>query len=128
MGTDKEPAAGKEFNAYVDFDNDDIISKDHLEKLKLAFARLQALDLENNEIVPRDQLHELLVQMAEYKEDIVALVNVFRGFAGLFDGKGIMSVVPVITKMMKDKNKMAELSGIVQIIDKYTQKTIENNN
>jgi hypothetical protein len=48
-------------------------------------------------------------------------------FAGLFEGKGVMSVIPVITKMMKDKTKMAELSGIVRVIDKYTSKPAEIN-
>lgn len=76
--------------------------------------------------VPEHQLEQLLAQLDEYKIDIVALVSVFKQFETLFSGKASMvSVIPVVTKLLSNKNAMAELAHIVPIIEKYSQP--ENN-
>lgn len=108
-------------------DKELVIEKAEYEQLLSISEDYKYLDLENNVLVNREQFAQLLAQTAEYKVDILELVNVFQAFAGLFSGGGVMSAVPVITKLMKDKTQMAKLSGVVTVIDKYTVKNSENN-
>jgi hypothetical protein len=77
--------------------------------------------------IPEDQLQQLIQDCQEYKADIITLVSVFNGLQSLFSGKGgLFSIVPVITKLLNDPAKMAELSAIVPVMDKYIQKPTPN--
>lgn len=77
-------------------------------------------------LVNIDQLNALVMQNNELKADVISLINVFASFSGLFSGKGnIMSLVPVITKMLNDKKSMAQIADIVPIIEKYTANTAD---
>lgn len=81
---------------------------------------------ENMVLVNKDQLQALIGQNQELKGDIIALVGVFAGFAGLFTGKAnAMSIIPVITKIVKNKSEMEKLAYIVPIIEKYTVTNVE---
>ena len=72
--------------------------------------------------VPQEQLNELLNQLQEYKNDIVALVSVFHGFAGLFNGKtNALSLTSTIIKMITDPATAQRVQHIFPIIEKYTQ-------
>jgi hypothetical protein len=77
-------------------------------------------------LVSKDQLTELINQNAEYKGDIIALVNVFKGFADLLSGKkNVMSIIPVITKLMSDESQLAKFAHIIPILDKYTENNVK---
>jgi hypothetical protein len=83
---------------------------------------------ENTVTVDARQLDALIKQNAELKADIGALVGVFKGFAGLFSGKGgVMTIIPVITRLISNKSEMEKISHIVPIIDKYTETNIDEN-
>ncbi|RFZ84779.1 hypothetical protein DYU05_04005 [Mucilaginibacter terrenus] len=77
--------------------------------------------------VPANQLQALIEQNAEIKADILILVNVLNGLQGLFSGKAsLMSIVPVITKLINDQRKLKELSAIVPVLEKYIAKPKQN--
>lgn len=77
-------------------------------------------------LVSKDQLTELINQNQEYKSDIIALVNVFKGFADLLSGKkNVMSIIPVITKLMKDESQLEKFAHIIPILDKYTENHVK---
>jgi len=72
------------------------------------------------------QLQQLITENQELKSDVIALVNVFQSFSGLFTGNSnMMSLIPVITKLLSNKSRLDEIANIVPIIEKYTPKTPE---
>ena len=76
-----------------------------------------------NVIISKTDMQAIIDKINEQKEDIIALVSVFSQFSGLFSGNStVMSIVPVIMKLMSDKSAMEKFSAIVPIIDKYTQR------
>ena len=80
-------------------------------------------------VVNAADLQSLIAQLQEYKSDITTLVTVFNGLQSLFSGKGgLMSIVPVITRLLNDKNKMNELAAIVPVMEKYIQAPKPNEN
>jgi hypothetical protein len=74
--------------------------------------------------IPKEQLNQLVDRLKEYEHDILALVNVLGSVTGLFSGKStnIMSLIPVITKILNDPSKLDMFKEIGPILDKYTQK------
>jgi len=104
-----------------------VVERNEYSKVQMFATKYTLLDFENNVLVPRDQFNELVDMITEYKGDIVALVNVFQGFAGLFEGKSTMQTLSTITSLIKSKEKMAGISNIVPIIEKYTTKPAEIN-
>ena len=90
-------------------------------------AKIAEIDFTKYDLVNRDQLNLLIVQVCEYKADIVALVNVFQSFAGLFSGKtGLLGILPVITRLVNDPTTGDKVAHLMPIIEKYTAKTPEN--
>jgi hypothetical protein len=77
--------------------------------------------------VPEDQLQQLIAQNAEYKADIITLVSTFNGLEALFSGggSGLLSIIPVVTKLIKDPERMKQIGAIVPIMNKYKSQPAE---
>lgn len=82
----------------------------------------QGLELDNMVLVDRNSLNALIEQNNVLRKDVIALVNVFKAFAGLFTGKvTVISIVPAITRIINNKTELEKLSLIIPIIEKYTE-------
>ena len=78
-------------------------------------------------LISTDQLDQLSEFIGELKTDIGALVNVFQNFSGLFTGDvGPIKIAAIVGKLLTDKTRMAQISNITSVIEKYTQSP-ENN-
>lgn len=77
--------------------------------------------LENQCVVDKEQLKAVIDLNDELKYDIIQLVNVFKGFAAVLNGKtSVMQIIPVITRLMKDTKQLEAFAHIIPIIEKYT--------
>ena len=78
--------------------------------------------------VDRKELQALIQQNETLKCEIGVFVSVFDGLQTLFSGNvNMFSIIPVVTKLMGDKDKMKQLSAIVPIMEKYKVKPTETN-
>ena len=69
----------------------------------------------------------VLISTDQLETDIGALVNVFQNFSGLFTGDvGPIKIAAIVGKLLTDKTRMAQISNITSVIEKYTQSP-ENN-
>lgn len=81
----------------------------------------EGIDPKSIVFVNEDQLNILVSQNQELKADVIALVGVFGIFTGLLTGGGFGQIIKVLPKLLADKEKMASISLIVPIIEKYTK-------
>ncbi|MBD1364393.1 hypothetical protein IDJ77_11290 [Mucilaginibacter sp. ZT4R22] len=77
--------------------------------------------------VNTDDLQKLIAQCEEYKADIITLVSTFNGLEALFSGGGgLMSIIPVVTNLIKDPERMKQIAAIVPVMNKYKSQPNEN--
>lgn len=71
-------------------------------------------------LLDREQYNKLMELLAEYRTDIVTIVETFQAITALFSGKtNALSMLPTIMKMISDPKMLDQFKDVLPIIEKY---------